>query len=168
MLDYLVIRPWQPADRAACLRVFDSNLPDYFDPGERRYYARFLDEEIAAGAQYYVVESPRIDSKQVLACGGFSLHSHCVVLRWGMVARHAQGRGLGRELLTMRMQYIARHYGQQASSERVKLHTSPLTSPFYQAHGFQVQTVIPGGLGPGLDQVCMAGPLRIDAHSHHH
>ena len=152
----LHIRPYLSTDREACLAVFDSNLPEYFAEGERAYFEAFLDVEITAGARYYVVETDDdTGTGRLSACGGFSLNEGAVYLRWGMVARHAQGKGLGRRLLAARLQGIETTFQQQFPGQAIRIHTSPLTEAFYRQHGFKIEEVVPEGLGPGLDQVCM-------------
>ena len=55
-------RAYQPADREACLALFDENCPAFFAPNEREDYEAFLrDLELGQGAgeQYgYVVIEP--------------------------------------------------------------------------------------------------------------
>ncbi|MDB5218237.1 MAG: family N-acetyltransferase, partial [Myxococcaceae bacterium] len=38
----MLLRPYEPADRDACLVVFDSNVPAFFAPHEREGFASFL------------------------------------------------------------------------------------------------------------------------------
>ncbi len=160
MLESMTIRPYLTTDREACLAIFDSNLPEYFAEGERAYYLAFLDREIRAGARYFVAETEAdTGTGRLSGCGGFSLNEGSVYLRWGMVARHAQGCGLGRRLLEARLRLIEETFVLQYPGQAIRIHTSPLTQDFYHQHGFEVESIIEEGLGPGLDQVCMLRPL---------
>ncbi len=38
-------RPYQTADREACLGLFDANCPEFFAPNERADYVAFLETE---------------------------------------------------------------------------------------------------------------------------
>ncbi|MDX1452993.1 MAG: GNAT family N-acetyltransferase [Oleiphilaceae bacterium] len=160
MTELLSIRPYLSTDREACLAVYDSNLPEYFAEGERAYFEAFLDYEIAAGARYFVVETEAdTGTGRLSACGGFSLNEGCVYLRWGMVARHAQRQGLGKQLLAARLRLIEQNFVALYPGQAIRIHTSPLTKDFYLQHGFVVEKVVTEGLGPGLDQVCMVRPF---------
>ena len=39
-----IVRPYEPGDRDACLALFESNVPVFFDVSEREGFADFLDE----------------------------------------------------------------------------------------------------------------------------
>ena len=62
------IRPFDPADRAACLALFDSNVPEFFLPGERAEFETWLGQPFGSGeyGEYFVLE----DEGRVVACGG--------------------------------------------------------------------------------------------------
>ena len=49
----MTFRPYQAADRDACLALFDANCPAFFAPNERGDYAAFL----ADGGDYHVALS---------------------------------------------------------------------------------------------------------------
>ncbi|RZL51655.1 MAG: GNAT family N-acetyltransferase, partial [Sphingomonas sp.] len=40
----IAVRPYDTADRAAVLAIFDSNLPEYFGAGDRGWLGETLDE----------------------------------------------------------------------------------------------------------------------------
>jgi len=56
------LRPYTAADRAACLAVFDSNVPASFAPDERAAFAAYLD---GAGARYLVLADDRRRARRV-------------------------------------------------------------------------------------------------------
>ncbi|HWW12495.1 MAG TPA: hypothetical protein VN018_08255, partial [Brevundimonas sp.] len=61
-----VARPYAPTDREACLALFDSNTPRFFDPSERPGFERFLDEMCWP---YQVIER----GGRIVACGGHAM-----------------------------------------------------------------------------------------------
>jgi hypothetical protein len=59
------LRSYTPADKEACLAIFDSNTPPYFAKHERPEFAAFLDE---SRDPYFVVEA---SNGQIIGCGGY-------------------------------------------------------------------------------------------------
>lgn len=138
-------RVYRPDDRAACMAVFDSNVPRYFHPGEAPEFSAFLDHQ---ADRYLVV----CDGNQVVGCGGFSISDdgRQASLCWGMVRRDRHGQRIGERLLQARLAAIA-----TTGARSVRLSTSPHTAGFYRRCGFEVMDVEPDGLAPGLDAVEM-------------
>jgi len=141
-------RRYRAGDREACLALFDGNVPDFFAVFERAEFAAHLE----SAETFLVLEQGGV----VLACGGVSaLPSGWAVLDWGMVARTAQGQGLGRQLMQARLALARRMPGLRG----IRLETSQKTCGFYEGFGFRVQAVVQDGFGPGLDRVEMALPF---------
>ena len=80
------LRPYRTEDAPACLTVFDSNLPDYFDPTERAGFEDFLRDP----GQYFVIEH----DGRVIGCGGIRAEAPEARLTWGMVHREFHRQGL--------------------------------------------------------------------------
>lgn len=59
------IRPYAPEDRAACLALFDSNVPNFFAPHERAEFAAWLLDP----SEYFVLEDGEGGSSPAGACG---------------------------------------------------------------------------------------------------
>jgi predicted GNAT family N-acyltransferase len=141
------VRAYRAADAAACLALFDGNTPDYFAPGERADFARFLDA-LAGEHGYLVIEA----AGRVVACGGLTLSPDGTAgFCWGMVARQRQRQGLGRQLALARLQQARQH----PQVRQVVLSTSQHTEAFYAGLGFRVTGRVANGHGPGLDAVDM-------------
>lgn len=141
-----IVRPYGRADFAACLALFDGNVPEFFAPGERGEFVAFL--EGGPATPYLVVERDGV----VVACGGVSVGaSGWAVLDWGMVARSCQQAGIGRRLMAERLA-LARG---MAGLRGVRLETSQRVCGFYERFGFCVTGVVAEGFGPGLDAVAM-------------
>ncbi|WP_242095768.1 GNAT family N-acetyltransferase [Sphingomonas sp. CROZ-RG-20F-R02-07] len=138
------ICPYVESDRAAALAIFDSNLPEYFGPGEREWFGDSLDE--LDGPAFVVT----VDGTPA-AFGGYEIWDYYdkALLCWGMAARAHHKSGLGRLLLFERLLRIARE--DSPRTRYVTVDTSPLVSPFFQHCGFELSSVWPGGYRSGLD-----------------
>lgn len=150
------IRAYAPADRGACLAVFDSNVPAFFVPGEREGFAGFLD---ALPGPYLVLED---EDGAVVGCGGWAIvpETRTADLCWGMVSLPRHGTGLGRMLFDARLDGIRAGPGADA----VALNTSQHTRGFYERRGFVTERVVPDGFAPGLDRCDMRLVLRRGEH----
>ncbi|MFW6200941.1 MAG: GNAT family N-acetyltransferase [Gemmatimonadota bacterium] len=136
-------RDYAPADRAACVAVFESNVPEFFVPAEREEFEAFLDD---LPGPYLVLEDA---TGRVVACGGYAVGSGTATadLCWGMVLHELQGTGLGRRLTEARLARIRR----EGVARAVALRTSQQTRGFYERLGFVTERVAPDGVAPGLD-----------------
>jgi ribosomal protein S18 acetylase RimI-like enzyme len=146
------IRPYTPADHAACLAVFDSNTPWFFDPSERRKFETFLD---APFCSYFVMEH----DGAVVGCGGYAIEENSLLasLVWGMVRNDLHKRGLGRFLVMFRLREITKTSGAQM----VRLGTSQRTARFFEKQGFKVAGIEKNGYASGIDRVEMRMKLSV-------
>lgn len=142
-------RPFRATDRAACLAVFDSNVPDFLAAGERADFSADLDVAARGDTPYLVLTR----AGGIVACGGLWLGPDGAeaALSWGMVARPFHRQGLGTRLLRERLALARTLPGLQ----RLTLATSQHTRAFYEGFGFQPVGITPEGLGPGLDRCDM-------------
>lgn len=144
------IRPFHPEDRAACLALFGSNVPGFFAPHERAEFETWLH---GPGESFVVGEAGR-----VVACGAVWLDPQRpeppAGLSWGMVARDAQRRGHGSQLLAFRLKRL-----RALGAAEAHLDTSQRSAPFFARFGFRQVRRVPGGYGPGLDRVDMVARL---------
>ncbi len=138
-----IARPYEPKDRAACLALFDSNVPRFFDPTEKAGYERFLDR---LDSPYQVIER----DGRVVACGGLAVErdGRTATLCWGMVEGGLHGRGVGTALTGARLAAARATPG----VEVVRLDTGRWTTGFYERFGFVLETVTPDGYAPGSDR----------------
>lgn len=154
----MLIRPYAPADHAACLDLFDGNTPRFFDPTERPAFIEWLtalDEGRLKYTQqneaeyYYVLEH----DGQIVACGGFyaTRDTPQAVLTWGMVAQPLHRQGLGRALLLHRLETIK----VQHPAHTVVLDTTQHSFPFFAKLGFAITKVTKDSYAPGLDRYDM-------------
>jgi GNAT superfamily N-acetyltransferase len=138
-----IARPYEPIDREACLALFDSNSPRFFDPSERPGFEAFLDQ---LAWPYQVIER----DGRIVACGGHAVEpdGRTVSLCWGMVEAGLHGQGLGRRLTEARLAAARAVPG----ATSVRLDTGALTTGFYERFGFVVETVQSDGYAPGSDR----------------
>lgn len=143
----MLVRDYTPADVDACLRVFDSNVPDFFALSERADYRLFLDGLITP---YLVLEDAAGD---VAACGGYALNADGTLasLCWGMVRGRDHRKGIGRVLLRERLRRIAA----DPRVLSIRLDTTQHARGFYEGAGFRVTTLTPDGYAPGFDRYDM-------------
>ena len=140
----IAIRPYDERDRAAALAIFDTNLPEYFGPGEREWFADSLDDLDGPALLVTVDGSPA-------AFGGYEIWDYYdkALLVWGMASRQHHKSGLGRLLLFERLLRIADD--DSPRTRYVTVDTSPIVSPFFQHCGFSISSIWPGGYRSGLD-----------------
>jgi N-acetylglutamate synthase-like GNAT family acetyltransferase len=148
------MRQYSSADLSPCLTLFESNVPEFFSPGERSLLERYLRAE---PKHFYVIEN---EQSRIVACGGFDLRpdKNGAKLRWDIVLRSEQRRGLGSKLLTLRLERLSR----DPTVRRVLVDTSQFTSGFYQRMGFALIRQTPDGIAPGFDdcELELAMPLK--------
>jgi GNAT superfamily N-acetyltransferase len=150
----MLMRKYESEDRAACLAIFESNLPQYFDPSERADLETWLngqDQGVLAykntsAERYYVLES----DNAIVACGGYYLAKTAsrANLCWGMVDGASHLKGFGRQLLEFRLQEIESKFPDYS----ISMDTSQHTIPFFEKMGFVVVKITPNGYGAGLDR----------------
>lgn len=151
------IRPYTPADREACHRIFVSNIPTYFSREEEADYLRWLDgqdgilppEDGDGETKYFVLER----EGDVLACGGWGVNegSDHAVLIWGAVHGAHHKQGLGAALTQYRLDDFRRtHPGMD-----ITIDTSHHTAPFYERYGFRTLRITRDAYAPGLHRYDM-------------
>jgi ribosomal protein S18 acetylase RimI-like enzyme len=139
------LRPYTTDDRAACLLLFDSNVPVYFDQSERRDFEEFLDHEECA---YFVVED---ENGQIVGCGGYHLERETRLgsICYGMIANHLHGKGIGSFLLRERLKRLSQEL-EEGESILVYNQTSQHTAPFYEKFGFVTAKITQNAFAAGL------------------
>jgi GNAT superfamily N-acetyltransferase len=139
------VRPYCVEDLPAVVKIFRSNIPKYFGPGEENGLHDFLNGPDSA--EYYVVE---VDG-EVVGAGGIALNDDLdpptVSLCWGMVRADHIGTGLGRALVEFRLRLAEEKY----PGIPLTIGTSQHTRGFYEKFGFRLVDHTPDGFGPGID-----------------
>lgn len=138
------LRPYTPEDRATCLELFASNLPDLFGPGELAIFTAHID---APTGPYFVLEDAR---GVAVACGGYTVTGpERAFLNWGVIGRPWHRLGHGRLLLYAR---LGRLIAGSPAVLCVDTHINHFFVTFYESAGFVVDRVIEDGYGPGLNR----------------
>jgi GNAT superfamily N-acetyltransferase len=147
----LTVRDYTAKDRSACLALFDGNAPAFFATGERVDYAQFLQ---GLPCPYLVIYSPNAG---VVAAGGYYVTDEPELggLAWGLVARDWQRRGVGRELLQLRLSRL-----RATSARMVRVRTSQASRGFFERAGFRVVRFVPNGSAPNSDLIELLLALR--------
>jgi N-acetylglutamate synthase-like GNAT family acetyltransferase len=126
----VLVRPYRAIDREACLRVLDTNVPEYFLATDRAEVGTFLDTVDAKGIRYLVIE----DAGAIVACGGVAVsEAKDARMCWGMVRRDLHRRGLGTILLAARLVE-----GAKMGATTGSLDTVPQVEAFYSKMGFSL------------------------------
>ncbi len=157
-----MIRPYLPKDRLACISIFKSNCPKYFNASELEGFKVWLDGQdqgkLAYGnseaENYFVV----LIKERIVGCGGYYIKTENLEARmaWGMIHSDYHLKGSGKSLFQFRLEDIANKY----PNSGISLDTSQHTFRFFERLGFEVNEIIPNGFGPGLDQYEMKYKTR--------
>ena len=151
------IRPYRKQDQKACLEIFDSNCPTFFDPSERLLFNNWLTnigQDIPPrenmNPYYYYVAEER--GELIAAFGFYGLkNTNEARLSWGMVRRDRHGEGIGTAIFQYRFNAVKK----TMPNHQLKLDTSQLTFQFYNRMGFEVLLTEKDGYGKGLDRIEM-------------
>lgn len=145
------LEPYSSNHRAACLAIFESNLPEFVTAPERGPFGAFLD---MGACTYFVVKTAE---DVIAACGGYDAQPGEARLCWGLVERTRHRQGIGRFLLRSRLLRIHEQYGDTV----VRMDTCQLTFAFFELFGFRVVDRIEHGYRAGLHRLEME--LQLDA-----
>jgi GNAT superfamily N-acetyltransferase len=159
------IREYKTGDKEACLSIFRSNCPLYFDESEYELFDRWLHHQHSDDINYqsptytnsekdayYVIENA---DNMVIGCGGFYVLKNTKEARlaWGMVHSAFHGQGYGTALFNHRKFAIENEW----PGYSITLGTSQHTYGFYEKMGLFVISMEKSGYGPDLDKYDMIG-----------
>lgn len=140
-----MMRPYSPADRDACLALFDANCPEFFAANERADYEAFLD----AMPDGYEV-SALADGAIAGAYGLIARAPGVASLNWILVDPRSQRQGTGSAMM--------RRAAELAATKGVTLITiaaSHKSAPFFARFGAVPLQETPDGWGPGMHRIDM-------------
>ena len=151
------IREYMPTDHEACLAIFDSNTPLYFDPSEKEYLENWLTGKDEGRHSYknniaehfYVLEH----EGTIAGCGGFYIPETKPVgnMVWGMIDNRYHKLGLGKALFQYRIEQAKNLYPYCS----IILDTTQHTYQFFEKLGFTVTQITHDAYGPGLHRYDM-------------
>lgn len=153
----MTFREYQPGDREACLKIFWSNMPRFFDASELAGLEKWLNGRDAGRLAYgqtqeeyyYVVE----EEGKVIGSGGFYIprEGKYANMTWGMVDNALHRKGIGRGLLLFRIEMIRKLF----PGYSIRLDTTQHSYRFFEKMGFEVVMITKDGYGEGLDRYDM-------------
>lgn len=150
------IRPYTSADREACLQLFRSNMPKFFDPTELPLFERFLSaQELGVSGKtehrnehYFVL----LDGETIVGCGGIALKdNNTVCMAWGMVDNSLHKKGYGARLLEYRIAKSRELY----PTAKIGLDTTQHSEGFFARFGFKTWKVTADFYASGMDRYDM-------------
>jgi GNAT superfamily N-acetyltransferase len=144
MFNNVTFRPYLPADKLACLGLFDTNCPEFFAPNERLDYVSFLDAK-QLGYELCLVGGDIVGAFGLLDYG--LQHKN---LHWILLNPRSQGKGIGSAIMD-RVFALARTSGVSL----VAIAASHKSAPFFAKFGAVKSAVIDNGWGPGMHRVDM-------------
>jgi [ribosomal protein S18]-alanine N-acetyltransferase len=163
MTDVMTIRKYEPRDKQECIDIFNSNCPEFFDPGEIELLEKWLTAQdkgqhvydTSVAEQYYVLEY----NNRIIASGGFVIlkDKPIAVMAWGMVLNGYHRQGFGKKLFVFRAEEIRKQYPNYS----ITLDTSQHSYKFFKHLGFVVTKITPEGYGPGLDRYDMVQTAEL-------
>ncbi|WP_079467498.1 GNAT family N-acetyltransferase [Chitinophaga ginsengisegetis] len=153
----MIIRPYTPSDKPACIAAFKSNMPGFFAPAElpdfeewlRKQDARYTSPQKNNNEQYYVATL----EEQVIGCGGYYIDTakQEASMTWGLITHALHKQGYGKQLFLYRVHVIQ----SICPLCRIRLDTTQHSYLFFGKLGFVVTCIIKDSYGPGLDRYDM-------------
>lgn len=141
-----MIRPFQIADTASLLQLFQWNTPKYFGEEEVAHFETFL---ASNPSDFFVMEQDGI----VVGCAGYGYKPDSCIgqVSWFVFHPDYQGQGLGRKILDFCLTQLQVH----KDIEKVIVRTSQLVDGFFSKAGFKTIYVKKDYWAPGYDLYTM-------------
>lgn len=153
------IKRYEFSDKEDCVKIFESNVPKFFDQSEHDEFIHWLDHQSGKienaynntkEEAYFVIKNSQ---DIAIACAGYYVTKDLKEARfaWGMVHNAEHNKGLGTKLCLHRILEIQNKF----PGMPITLGTSQHTYPFYEKIGFKVVEIIPKGYGESIDRYDM-------------
>lgn len=145
----ILIRPYQKSDFKEVMRVFETNVPDFFAESEHEDLIHYLKHEIE---DYFIL----IQENRIIGAGGINYDDDQITARlsWDFLDKEIQHQGAGRLLTEHRIRYVK----QNMAIQRLIVRTSQFAEGFYQKLGFKVKERAADYWAQGFDLVFMEYP----------
>lgn len=142
----MVVREFIQSDTTRVLELLNLNIPASFAETEVKDFEHYLQFE---REHYFVLCIDQI----VVACGGINFKgtSNQAWLSWDIVHPSFQGKGIGKLLVSHRLNYLR----DQFEIKTVWVRTSQLANRFYEKAGFKESKRIEDFWSTGFDLVEM-------------
>jgi GNAT superfamily N-acetyltransferase len=131
-------RPFEREHLDGLDEIFRSNVGVWFTKSEQDDLHRHLDmhDQIVAGTHSSAWQSSyetMFIGTEIVGAGGVVSLGEVSELSWGMIHSNFHGQGLGKELLTHRINQVKKEFSE---SKSILSQTTPSASGFYAKHGF--------------------------------
>lgn len=139
--------PYTKEHFQACISIFKSNVPKYFEPKEEADLKDWLNGN---RLKYYYVG---VFQNNVVCCGGFVIfhEEKKACFAWGMVHSDYHQQGFGKALANFRLKQL----NELAPEYIHELNTAQYTYQFFEKFGFEVKSMQPDGWFKGWDKYHM-------------
>ncbi|MBO9731669.1 MAG: GNAT family N-acetyltransferase [Chitinophaga sp.] len=147
-----MIRPYITTDKIELLRIFQLNIPEYFDHNELADYSDYLDKN---GNSYFTIEH----EKRIAGGVGYHVNEATKTgqITWILFHPHYTGLGLGR----MAVEHCLTIFKSYQSIEKLVVTTSQKAYLFFEKFGYQLIKTEKDYWGPGLDLYWMERMLYM-------
>ena len=128
-MDKLTIRELNNSDFEKVINILKLNVPKYFAASEINDFQDYLNNEIE---YYFVVEV----NNKLIGSGGINLdfENKVAKIAWDIIDPKYQGKGVGKQLLNYRINYIKNHF----PNFSIIVRTSQIVYKFYEKNGFRL------------------------------
>ncbi len=131
------------------LNLFDSNVPEFFDPTEREPFVDFLSKKLDS---YYIYQ---LNDKVVGAGGYWNENTHEARICWLMIDRHCHKEGIGKYMMNQLHHMIKK----EGIYNLITLKTAQDAEGFYKKLGYETTYFEKDHWAEGLDLYFMEHPL---------
>ncbi len=137
-----MIKSYSPEYKLDLLHLLRLNTPHYFNQSEEIDLIKYLDEQIE---DYYVIEL----NNKIIGCGGINYEpdKNAAIISWDIIHPDFQRKGLGKEILTYRIDRIKK----MGIYPQVIVRTSQFTNKFYEKNGFKLIDTVKDYWAKGID-----------------
>ena len=146
-------RSYNPNDRSRILRIFHSNCPKYFEPGDQQDLIDFLDNY--ADDNYLVA----VRDQQIIGCGGHFTKKQNHGIAWTMFERNAVGISALKIVADQFYQEIERRIVDEGKYYDILINTTQLMENLFNQYGFNTYEIIENGFGKNMHEYKMRKSL---------
>ncbi len=138
----LKVREYRVDDKKKLINILKLNVPRYFAENEVEDFTHYIDNELE---EYFVV----VLDNEIIGAGGINFENNYKtgIISWDFINPNFQKRGIGRKLLTHRIELLKA----KASIENIIVRTSQHTYKFYEKSGFVLNEVKKDFWADGFD-----------------
>ena len=137
-----MIRKYIPSDKEKLLKVFQANVPTFFDPKETRLLSDYLDRYPDT---YWTME---VEERIVGGMGHiFDKKDRTGQITWIFFDPDYSGQGLGKRAMEHGMEILESY----PDLKKMVVRTSQLVYRFFEKFGFELKYTKKDYWGPGLD-----------------